>query len=138
MDYTKMTREKLVEENKEKILFDYKGVEYMYLMDVKSLFGFQRSFIYRMIKDGKLEHKDFGSSRFIKVNSVWKVIDEKARKVRAEIIKENLENIASEALDKIAKEVLQEADLERAKQPILQTLSKKTKYKERGSKKNSK
>ena len=123
MDFATMTKERMIEENKKIILYDYWGVGYMALQDVKTLLGVQRTFIYQLIKDKRLNYKDFGRSRFITIDTIWQEIEEKGKKQRKEMMKEKLLNLASETQDKIAEELLKGLDPETMKQAIGHLLS---------------
>ena len=123
MDFATITKEGFIEENKKIILYDYNGVGYLSLQDVKKLLGLQRTFIYQLIKEKRLKYEDYGSSRFITVDSVWREIEEKGKKQRKEIMKEKLLNLASETHDKIAEELLKGLDPEQIKQAVSKLLS---------------
>jgi hypothetical protein len=118
MNFATLTKERFIEENKKTILYDFNGVGYMALQDVKELLGVQRTFIYQLINDKRLKYKDYGRSRFITIDSIWQEIEEKGKKQRKEIMKEKLLNLASETQDKIAEELLKGLDPEQMKQAV--------------------
>jgi hypothetical protein len=115
MDYLTITKENLIKDNEEIIIWDYNNIPYMSLIDTQKLFGFQRSFIYRLIKDEKLDFKDYGSSRFISIESIWNEIEKKARKMKEDMVKGHLTNLASEQLEKIVSEIQKDIDSNKSK-----------------------
>ena len=70
-----------------------------------------------------MTYKDYGSQRFITVDTIWQELDNRAKKLRKEIMKEKLLNLANETHDKIAEEVLKGLDPTKMREAVAHLFS---------------
>jgi hypothetical protein len=123
MDYLKLTIEDLFRDYKKFIIKDLDGVEYIYLTEAAKILNYQRTNMYRMIEAKKLIAEEFGSSKFITINSFWKEIEEKKKIQLSEERNQKLLRLASITDDKIVEEVLKDLNPQQRKQAVANLFS---------------
>jgi len=123
MDYLKLTKEVLFRDYKKFIIKDLDDVEYIYLTEAAKIFNYQRTNMYRMIEAGKLIAEEFGSSKFITIDSFMKEIEEKKKIQISEERNQKLLRLASITSDKFVEEVLKDLAPEQRQRAVADLFS---------------